>query len=338
MTNHAWVLENLESYVAGGLAATERGDLEQHTAECAMVLMCWRMFVRSIRSCRTCSGRRRPVQRSKSAPFRPWRFKPAGSTHARPDRRRSRRGTGVDLCRCGASWLVDETQGSNLHRTDLSAGGLELRLIFRHLSALGNGGKFPLGTGSMATNLLYGEPGPARMAEEFRYSSLMHGHVSHGLNGVLVAKKNLDSGAPLKRPEDMFEIRGYREGNQPPNAVANLDQLKDKFLKRNLRRGDFVRPEDLTDQVISLNLPDGQRALGIRVNNNSIAGGWAALPGSRVDLLWTSKKGNEDETSTKMLMENVLVMAADGEASRPDKVGATLANVITVAPSRSHRR
>ena len=35
MSEHAWVLENLASYVAGGLAPEERERLELHAADCA---------------------------------------------------------------------------------------------------------------------------------------------------------------------------------------------------------------------------------------------------------------------------------------------------------------
>src|SRR5437016_2400430 len=35
MTDHAWTEENLDAYLAGGLTAQERADLERHVADCA---------------------------------------------------------------------------------------------------------------------------------------------------------------------------------------------------------------------------------------------------------------------------------------------------------------
>jgi anti-sigma factor RsiW len=35
MSEHAWILENLESYTAGGLEPAERERLEEHIASCA---------------------------------------------------------------------------------------------------------------------------------------------------------------------------------------------------------------------------------------------------------------------------------------------------------------
>ena len=34
MSEHAWILENLESYTAGGLEPAERERLEEHIASC----------------------------------------------------------------------------------------------------------------------------------------------------------------------------------------------------------------------------------------------------------------------------------------------------------------
>ncbi len=36
MSDHAWILENLAAYLSGGLEASERERLEQHTADCAL--------------------------------------------------------------------------------------------------------------------------------------------------------------------------------------------------------------------------------------------------------------------------------------------------------------
>ena len=40
---------------------------------------------------------------------------------------------------------------------------------------------------------------------------------------------------------------------------------------------------------ILANLPDGYQACGIQVDSASIAGGWASLPGSKVNILWTMR-------------------------------------------------
>ena len=58
-------------------------------------------------------------------------------------------------------------------------------------------------------------------------------------------------------------------------------------------------------------MAQGYRAKGIRVNIADIASGFASLPMSRVDLLWTMQRANDKDSAARILLENVLVLAAD---------------------------
>src|SRR5262249_22094983 len=132
--------------------------------------------------------------------------------------------------------------------------------------------------------------------------------------GVLVAKKNLDMGTFVKNPQDLFEEKLFAKGDEPKNAVVAFEVLKVKYLKRSLRAGDHVTPDDLTDNGNGINwqLPEGHRAIGIRVNTEGIAGGWASLPGSRVDIISTVRRSSDDDSFSQVLLSDVLVLAADG--------------------------
>ena len=46
---------------------------------------------------------------------------------------------------------------------------------------------------------------------------------------------------------------------------------------------------------VSAHLPQGFRAVGTRVNMESIAGGFASLPLSRVDVIHTVRRGGDNE-------------------------------------------
>ena len=109
--------------------------------------------------------------------------------------------------------------------------------------------------------------------------------------------------------------------------------LKGKFLKRGLRKGDHITPEDLVDEKTSIlaNLPDGYQAYGIQVDPASIAAGWASLPGSKVNILWTMRGGDNKSSFSKLLLEDVLVLAADGQSIRLEGDKAMPAQVVTVA-------
>lgn len=152
---------------------------------------------------------------------------------------------------------------------------------------------------------------------------------------VLVAKKNLDLGTPLKDATELFEYKEYTKGQEPKDAVIDYAEMKDKFLKRSLRRGDFITPADLQMEWGCLpDLPQGMVAVGLRVNSETTAAGFASLPGSHVDILSTIRRGTDDDTHCQILLENVLVLAADAQARRPDDPQAMPANVVTVALTR----
>jgi pilus assembly protein CpaB len=151
---------------------------------------------------------------------------------------------------------------------------------------------------------------------------------------LIVAKKNLDMHMALrKKPEDFFTEKQFVKDDAPKDALAPEDmaKLKDKYLKRGLRKGDHLTAEDLMDNLMSLkNLPNGQRAIGIRVTNDTTASGFACVPGSHVDIIWTKRTQNDNDSFSKVLIEDVVVLAADTNTENAAG-GAMLANVVSVA-------
>jgi pilus assembly protein CpaB len=150
---------------------------------------------------------------------------------------------------------------------------------------------------------------------------------------LLVAKKNIDMHTALrKKPDDFFQEKTFVKDDAPKDALTpeDMPKLKDKYLKRGLRKGDHVLADDLMDNNFGLTaLPNGMRAVGIRVNVESIAGGFASLPGSHVDVMWTTRRGSDSETFSKVLLEDVIVLAAD--TNTRNEGGAMVASTVTVA-------
>jgi Flp pilus assembly protein CpaB len=150
---------------------------------------------------------------------------------------------------------------------------------------------------------------------------------------VLVAKKNLDQNQALKEKQlpDLFEEKQFTKGQEPEDALNSLEQLKNKFLKHNLRRGDVVKATDITEEALAIDLQKGMLAVGLRVNLESIAGGFASLPGSRVNIYATVRRATDDESQSILLLENILVLAADTRSTKSDNSAAMPASVVTVA-------
>jgi pilus assembly protein CpaB len=151
---------------------------------------------------------------------------------------------------------------------------------------------------------------------------------------VLVATKNLDQGMTIKDVEALFKLKEFVKGTEPKDAIVNKDDLKARVLKRSLRQDDHVTGSDLLgkdEAGIAALMTQGYRAIGIRVNIADIASGFASLPLSRVDLIWTVRRATDKDSSARVLLENVLVLAADANTVRVEGSGAMPASVVTVA-------
>ncbi|MCI0643059.1 MAG: Flp pilus assembly protein CpaB [Gemmataceae bacterium] len=151
---------------------------------------------------------------------------------------------------------------------------------------------------------------------------------------VLVARKNIDQGQPLKNFDDLLQEKAYIKGEEPKNAITKVEELKNKMLKRSLRAGDFITPEDLhsdKDAGIAWALSNGFRAIGIRVNMEASAAGFASLPMSRVDIMHTIRRGTDTDSFAHVLLQNVLVLAVDQQSNANGQGQAMPGHVVTVA-------
>jgi pilus assembly protein CpaB len=154
---------------------------------------------------------------------------------------------------------------------------------------------------------------------------------------ILVARNNLELGLLIKDPRQHFKEKLFLKGEEPAKALTDkdFDQLKERRLVKPLKADEFVTVEDLIDKnqnVLSARLPKGMRAVGIWVDARAIAAGFASLPMSHVDIISTIRGGDGDALA-QVLLENVLVLAADQATQRPDGQNAMPASIVTVALS-----
>jgi Flp pilus assembly protein CpaB len=81
----------------------------------------------------------------------------------------------------------------------------------------------------------------------------------------------------------------------------------------------------------------GQRAIALKVNAESLAGGFV-LPGSHVDVVSTSR-GTAGEAVSQTIMQDMLVLAVDTKATRdpdqPSMIGSTV--TMAVKPEEAQR-
>lgn len=148
---------------------------------------------------------------------------------------------------------------------------------------------------------------------------------------ILVAKRNINVGERINKPEDMFEVKPVVKENEPPDAIKDFDALKGKTMKSGRNRGDHVTAANLYDKD-TIDIPEGHQAVGLPVSLATTAHGLASLPGSRVNLILTARaNSNDNSTATsRVLLHNVLVLAADGRTAREGEQIAP-AQVVTFA-------
>ena len=97
-------------------------------------------------------------------------------------------------------------------------------------------------------------------------------------------------------------------------------------------KGDHVTQANLYDKD-PLPIPEGHVAVGLPVSLATTAHGLASLPGSRVNLILTAKGSDVRSASSRVLLQNVLVLAADGRTNREGEIIAP-AQVVTFAVSQ----
>jgi pilus assembly protein CpaB len=147
---------------------------------------------------------------------------------------------------------------------------------------------------------------------------------------LIVARKPLPLGQIIKDARKIFAEKTITKEDAPKDVITDWKGLEGKTLKRPLRAGDHIFQDDLRDGPVTLEVPPGHRALGVRVTVEAIAAGFASLPGSKVDILWNRRGNNDDQTFSMKLLQNVLVLAADTTDGAVDGK-AIPASVVTLA-------
>lgn len=154
-------------------------------------------------------------------------------------------------------------------------------------------------------------------------------------NQILVATKVLSVGERITRPEVMFELKQVSKENEPPDAIKDIEKLRGKMMRQGLNKGAHITQGNLYDKD-GLDIPEGHQAVGLPVNLRTTVAGFASLPGSRVDLILTVRAQDINAASARVLLQNVLVLAADARTVREGEI-ISAASVVTFALKEDDR-
>lgn len=149
---------------------------------------------------------------------------------------------------------------------------------------------------------------------------------------VLVAARDLGLGAPVNGESVLWKTwpkeglsEGYIVRSQRPDAVS---ELKGMLVRMPMTTGEPVKEAKLVRSdrgFLSAVLPKGMRAVAVRVNAASTAGGFV-LPEDRVDVILIRQVGG-GEASSDTILQNIRVLAIDQtvEQAGPEKSASVVA-------------
>jgi pilus assembly protein CpaB len=159
---------------------------------------------------------------------------------------------------------------------------------------------------------------------------------------VVVAAADLDLGAELRR-EDLRMVE-WPANAAPRGAFADASEVVGRGLVMPVIQNEPILPVKLAAKGAGAGLPpvipDGMRAMSVRVNEVIGVAGYV-LPGTRVDVVATASPTDQrEDTTSKLVLSNVQVLAAGTKIDRDANNGKPLpVSVVTllVSPEEAER-
>jgi pilus assembly protein CpaB len=159
---------------------------------------------------------------------------------------------------------------------------------------------------------------------------------------VVVAAADLELGAEIRA--DDLRIVDWPESAMPAGAFSTPDEIIGRGLVMPVIQNEPILPMKLAGKGAGSGLPvvipEGKRAVSVRVNDVIGVAGYV-LPGTKVDVLATaSPTTSQADTTSKVVLTNVLVLAAgtkieqDAEKGKPVSVSVV---TLLVTPEESER-
>lgn len=161
---------------------------------------------------------------------------------------------------------------------------------------------------------------------------------------IAVAAVDINLGQRLN-PE-FIKMVAWPSGSMPPGAFTDAAKLDGRVLRSSMLRGEPILAGKLTPigtkGGLSAVIPDGRRAITVRVNDVIGVAGFA-LPGNYVDIIVNTQKdgnnnANKDASISKIVLEKILVLAVAQEVNR-DETKPKVVNAVTleVTPEQAEK-
>lgn len=127
---------------------------------------------------------------------------------------------------------------------------------------------------------------------------------------VLVPVQSLEPGVKLE--PSMFRKESRPKQGLPRRSVRDYEEIRGTFARSLIAADAPLLSDYITtvrpSSVITPEIPDGYRAVTIRVDATSAVEGWAR-PGARVDVVWTTQ--NRGKQAVITIVQNAKILSAE---------------------------
>ncbi len=157
---------------------------------------------------------------------------------------------------------------------------------------------------------------------------------------VVVAAADLKIGAELSK--EVLTIKSWPLEIAPADGFRSVDELVGRVVRYEILAGDPITERKLAPvgsrKGLSSVIPPGKVAMTVGVNVVSGVSGFI-LPGCRVDVIVTTSTGySKDTAKTKIILQNVEVVAVDQETKREtDSPMSVQAVTLLVTPEEAEK-
>jgi pilus assembly protein CpaB len=154
------------------------------------------------------------------------------------------------------------------------------------------------------------------------------------VEAVPVAAASMDLPWGTKITEEMVKMTPYLKESLPPGYFKSVDDLKDRVLIASLKQGDPIvvhrlAPEDIQSGGVPAVLKPGKRALAVKGDKVIGISGFIN-PGNRVDVLVTMRDPKKKIDRTKMILQDILVLATGTQIQQNEKGDPAPVDVYTL--------
>jgi pilus assembly protein CpaB len=154
---------------------------------------------------------------------------------------------------------------------------------------------------------------------------------------IVVAREDIPS--RTKVTSDMLTLMPYPKDLLTPGAVQDRKEVEGRITLVRLKAKEQIRSSDLLAEgqspSLSYDIPEGMRAMAIGASEISAAGN-AVKPGDHVDILATYSEPNTHQETTRLVLQNVLVLAVNqAEQNSQGPTGAKSSMTLAVKPEEA---